>query len=144
MASVFDAAKYILASKGDMTTWKLQKLCYYAQAWSLAWDGAPLFPEDFEAWRNGPVCRELYDKHQGMFTIGAEDLRDGNPSAFSEEQRETLDVIIREYGVEDAYALREQTHGELPWKQARGNLPPVANSTAIISKSVIGEYYGSL
>lgn len=25
---------------------KLQKLCYYAQAWSLVWDDAPLFAED--------------------------------------------------------------------------------------------------
>ena len=34
MASVFDAAAYILEKKGEMTTLKLQKLVYYAQAWS--------------------------------------------------------------------------------------------------------------
>ena len=57
MASVFDVAKYILNNKGRMSTWKLQKLCYYSQAWSLAWTETPLFEEDFEAWKNGPVCR---------------------------------------------------------------------------------------
>ncbi len=30
MANVFDTAKYILEQKGDMSTMKLQKLCYYS------------------------------------------------------------------------------------------------------------------
>ena len=54
MANVFDTAKYILEQKGDMSTMKLQKLCYYSQAWGLVWDDEPLFDEDFEAWANGP------------------------------------------------------------------------------------------
>lgn len=56
MACVFDVAKYILCQCGKMSTWKLQKLCYYAQAWHLAWTGNPIFAEDFQAWSNGPVC----------------------------------------------------------------------------------------
>ena len=56
MANVFDVAKYILQRTGKISTWKLQKLCYYSQAWTLAWTGKPLFEEEFEAWRNGPVC----------------------------------------------------------------------------------------
>ncbi len=35
MASIFDVAKYILNKAGAMCTWKLQKLCYYSQAWSM-------------------------------------------------------------------------------------------------------------
>lgn len=57
MGTVFDAAKYILEKRGAMSTMKLQKLCYYSQVWSLVWDDAPLFDEDFEAWANGPVAR---------------------------------------------------------------------------------------
>ena len=55
MANVFDTAKYILEKSGKMSTMKLQKLCYYSQAWALVWDDAPLFDEDFQAWANGPV-----------------------------------------------------------------------------------------
>lgn len=47
MANVFDTAKYILEKSGKMSTMKLQKLCYYSQAWALVWDDAPLFDEDF-------------------------------------------------------------------------------------------------
>ena len=60
MANVFDVAKYILEKLGTLSTMKLQKLCYYCQAWSLVWDDTPLFDEKFEAWANGPVCRELF------------------------------------------------------------------------------------
>lgn len=48
MATVFDVARYILTrldedGKLPVTTWKLQKLVYYSQAWSLVWDDVPLF-----------------------------------------------------------------------------------------------------
>ena len=52
-----------------MTTMKLQKLAFYSQAESLACRGLPLFDEDFQAWRGGPVCRELYAQHRGKFLI---------------------------------------------------------------------------
>ena len=63
MVDVKDVAQYILDKQGGMTTWKLQKLVYYCQAWSLVWDDEPLFPDDIEAWANGPVVRKLYDIH---------------------------------------------------------------------------------
>ena len=81
MATVFDVAKYILHKKKKLSTWKLQKLCYYAQAWSIAWTEHPLFAEDFEAWVNGPVCPELYHAHQGKFEIAEADLQKGDRDA---------------------------------------------------------------
>ena len=62
-ATVFDVAKYIAEKTGELTAMKLQKLVYYAEAWNLAWDGEPLFSENFEAWANGPVVPELYQRH---------------------------------------------------------------------------------
>lgn len=62
MTNIFDVAKYILEKSGSMSTMKLQKLCYYSQAWSLVWDDKSLFPEDFEAWANCPVCPKLFAK----------------------------------------------------------------------------------
>lgn len=45
--SIFDVAKYILEQTGGVNSIKLQRLCYYSQAWSLACDHVPLFSEDF-------------------------------------------------------------------------------------------------
>jgi len=144
MATVFDVAHYILEKKGSMTTWKLQKLCYYAQAWSLAWTGKPLFNEDFQAWTNGPVCPELYYQHRGKFTIGVAELQQGNSSALTDDQKDTINIVLNGYGDMAPYDLREQTHQESPWVSARGNLAPDATCDTIITKNSMGDYYGSL
>ena len=65
MPNVLDVAGCILQQRGAMTTWKLQKLVYYSQAWALVWDDDAIFPEEIEAWANGPVVRKLYNAHQG-------------------------------------------------------------------------------
>lgn len=144
MANVFDVAKYILQQKGRMSTWKLQKLCYYAQAWELAWVETPLFDEDFQAWTNGPVCPELFHEHQGKFMIDQNDITRGNPDNLTEEQKHDIDIVIRDYGDMDPYDLRELSHQEDPWKNAREGTPDMAHSTALITKSSMGEYYGGL
>lgn len=144
MGSIFDTARYILSQKGAMTTWKLQKLCYYAQAWSLAWTGKPLFDEEFEAWENGPVSPELFHRHQGYFMIDADRFHDGDSSRLTEDEKDTIDTVLKDYGDMEPYALRELSHSELPWKTARGDLPPSAKCSVVISKESMGEYYGSL
>ena len=144
MANVFDVAKYILEKKGQMSTWKLQKLCYYCQAWSIAWDDGPLFPEDFQAWSNGPVCFELFKQHKGMFTINAGKLQKGDSNNLSAIQKEDIDIVLRDYGDKEGYWLREQTHNEGPWKDARGDLPDGAPSNEVITQDAMGAYYGSL
>lgn len=142
--SIFDVAKYILENCSDMTTWKLQKLCYYAQAWTVAWGEPRLFNEDFQAWSNGPVCPELFHAHQGMYRISSKDLLIGDSSRLSECQKENVDIILRDYGNMLPFDLREQTHGEAPWKDARGDLPDGAPSKAVITVDAMGAYYGSL
>ena len=142
MVSVFDVAKYILQKCGAMSAWKLQKLCYYSQAWSLAWTEQELFPEDFEAWSNGPVCPELFREHKGLFIVS--DIAKGSPEALTEDEKDTVNVVLQDYGEMSPYELRELSHSEEPYKQARGGLPDGAYSSAIISKSSMGNYYGSL
>lgn len=144
MASVFDVAKYILQKSGSMSTWKLHKLCYYSQAWSLAWTEAPIFDEEFEAWANGPVCRELFYMHQGKFVIDENDITKGDPDNLNDDQRETIDVVLHDYGSMEPYELRDLSHNESPWKDARGDLPDDAKCNAIITKTAMGCFYGGL
>lgn len=144
MASVFDVAKYILSKSENMSTWKLQKLCFYSQAWSLAWTEEPIFKEDFQAWANGPVCPELFYEHQGKFTIGRVDFVKGNIDNLTEDQKDTINIVIKDYGSMEPFELRELSHKEDPWKNARNGLPEGAYSQAIITKDAMGAYYGSL
>ena len=63
--SVFDIANWFL-SKEPMTQKKLQKLCYYAQAWCYALNNYRLMDTVFEAWIHGPVSPPLYDKFKNF------------------------------------------------------------------------------
>lgn len=141
MANVFDVATYILQKKGKLSTMKLQKLCYYAQAWSLVWDDEPLFEEEFHAWENGPVCRKLFDKTKGRFSVEAKDEK-GDISKITEKQKETIDKVLEHYGNHDAQWLSSLTHIEEPWKIARANI--TNGKSDIITKESMAMYYGGL
>ena len=144
MADILDVAKYILQCKGKMSTWKLQKLCYYAQAWSIAWTEKPLFTDNFEAWANGPVCPKLFNIHRGLYTVDEEDISQGDIGHLTEDEIDSINVIINDYGNKEPYDLREMTHNEAPWKIARGNLSEGEKCNTVISKESMGEYYGRL
>lgn len=144
MASVFDVAKYVLKSLGSVTTMKLEKEVYYCQAWSLAWDGKPLFEEEFEAWANGPVCPELFKKHKGQFIVDENLFSDIPDYEFSKDEIETMNAVLNYYGDKEPQWLSELTHKELPWKETRTGVPMGAPCNKVILKENMQQYYGGL
>lgn len=142
MASVFDVASYILAECGEMTAWKLQKLTYYSQAWSLVWDQRPIFPERIEAWANGPVCPDLYRVHKGRFIV--KEIGQGDVSRLDKDARETIDSVLGYYGDKHPQELSDLTHSESPWKDARGTLRPGAHCQKEITHEAMAEFYEAL
>lgn len=144
MCTVKHVARYIIESSGSMTTMKLEKLSYYCQAWSLAWDGVPLFDEDFQAWANGPVCPDLYKEHRGLFKVDEDFLTSYSSHEFEPDQIDTIKAVLDYYGDESPSYLSELTHKERPWKESRGNLKLGESSTNIIPKELMQEYYGGL
>ena len=143
MATIFDTAKYILKKQGQLSTMKLQKLCYYSQAWSLVFNDKPLFEEDFQAWTNGPVCPELYQVRKGHFSVNYEQMQ-GDESCLNPDQIDTIQKVLDYYGDKNAQWLSDLTHLETPWVEARGFLPFGAACTNIITKESMAMYYGSL
>lgn len=125
-----------------MTTMKLQKLVYYCQAWSLVWDEEPLFFEIIEAWANGPIVRELFNKHRNTFKISR--LPAGRPTKLSVTQKETVDSVLEYYGDRSSQWLSDLTHMEEPWKNARQGLAPGERGSNEITLASMAEYYSSL
>lgn len=86
--SILDIARYcsiyLQQEGGWIDSWSLQKLTYYSQAWSLAWDSDPLFEEKFEAWSDGPVSRKLFQANKERSSYTSADLPGGNPDALTE------------------------------------------------------------
>lgn len=142
---VQNVARYIIEHMHKpITSMKLEKLAYYCQAWSLAWDDEPLFEEDFQAWAHGPVCPELYNEHRGEFLLNPDFLSEYSIDDFTEDQIETMNSVIDHYGKKSPSYLSELTHKERPWKETRGNLPLGEPSNEVIPKELMQEYYGGL
>jgi len=144
MPSVFDVAKYIVQKRGTMTSMKLQKLVYYAQAWSLVWDEAPVFSEKIEAWANGPVVPPLFKALQGLYNVNTRSIHLGNPNALTPEQMDTIDRVLEFYGTKSPQWLSDLTHIEDPWRNARVGLAPNARSNREITHAAMADYYSSL
>lgn len=142
MASVFDVAQYILEKLGTVTAMKLQKLCYYSQAWSLVWDEEPLFNEDIKAWANGPVVVRLYVSHRGHYKVSS--LPRGKSDNLSVAQKETIDKVISFYDQFNSQQLSDLTHQEYPWRKARAGLADGERGREVISHDSMAAYYASL
>lgn len=145
-ATIFDVANYFINKSDEenlMTPLKLQKICYYAQAWSLVWEGKELFHEDFQAWPHGPANYDLFKIYQGQRYID-NTLVECNYKIFNEEQIETLEIVWEAYGKYSGDYLEQLTHQEDPWIKTRDNLSPGDKCNRIIKKDIIKEYYESL
>jgi len=108
---------------GDaLSNLKLQKLVYYAQGFSLALTGQPLFEEEIEAWQHGPVVPMLY---HSLKQHGSEPVpRPENGIRIEDyptEVRELLDEVYAVYGQFSPSKLRNMTHQEPPWREAIAN-----------------------
>jgi uncharacterized phage-associated protein len=142
MPSIFDVAAYILEKQGQMTTWKLQKLVYYSQAWSLVWDERPMFPERIEAWANGPVSPDLYNLHRGSFLI--QKIAGGNPRSLDKDACDTVNAVLEHYGDKPSQWLSDLTHREAPWREARRGLADGERGNVEITHGAMADYYGNL
>ena len=102
----------------------------------------PLFFENIEAWINGPVVRELYNCHRGIFTIKCIPL--GNSDLLNNTQKETIDAVVKFYGDKPAQYLIDLTHSENPWIETRKGISDSDRSTRIVSLDLIQQYYSSI
>jgi uncharacterized phage-associated protein len=143
MATVLDVARYILDRLGEIEAVKLQKLCYYSQAWHLTWEGEAMFAEDFEAWENGPVVMDLYRSHRLQRLVLPAQI-DGCPSNLSEACVRVVDEVLRAHGAKSGSELSALTHREGPWCDARAGLAPNQASRNVITKESMALYFTSL
>lgn len=117
MARVDDVVAFVLEQAGTMTTYKLQKLLYYAQGWSLAWDGRPLFDAKIKAYDNGPCVGTVFNDHRGQRHVSR--WPQGDALQLSEDDRDTVRAVLEMYGRKSPDELIMMTHAEAPWLDAR-------------------------
>jgi len=112
----------------DLTPMKLQKLVFYAHAWSLVMTNKPLVTDKVFAWPYGPVIESIYHEFKGygstnITKLGTELKWDRNPDALIEFKYVTpqipekddlaadiVDYVLEAYGDQSAIALSNLTH----------------------------------
>jgi len=142
MATANDVAAYIMQRVGSCDAMKLQKLLYYSQGWSLAWDGEPIFPEPIQAWANGPVVYEVFDHHRGRFRVDGWPY--GDASTLTVDEMATVDGVVGYYNRYSGRQLSDMTHAERPWLEAREGLPVGARSQRPIDLDTMQDFFGDL
>ncbi len=96
-----------------MTNMKLQKMLYLAQCLSYAIKDSPLFKEQIQAWKHGPVVRPIYEKYK---VLRADTIQDVNPIDIDEETAALLEFVYEKYGIYSATELRNLTHKHKAYK----------------------------
>lgn len=140
--SVFDIANWFLA-KSEMTHKKLQKLCYYAQAWCYALNHYRLQDTDFQAWVHGPVSPALWEKFKS-FGFAPIVMKGKCSTVIDSEDLQLLEDVWDTYGQSTGNALEALTHREAPWIEARRGYDSSERCSVVISPESMASYYKSI
>lgn len=97
---------------------KLQKLLYYAYGCFLALYEERLFHEFVVAWQHGPVVGMVYEKYKINGSNSISNI-ESTQVEFSEHITDVLEFVYKEFGKYTAWALRNMTHEETPWKETK-------------------------
>jgi uncharacterized phage-associated protein len=149
VSQVFSLAKELvkLSLSGEerdpLTNLRLQKLLYYAQAWSLVIRERELFSEEIVAWRHGPVVPVVYRALPGG--IGAcaipADSFTGVPD-LEPEDAAFMKSVWEAYNPYSALKLSRMTHEELPWQKAWGGRPRDGHGDDPIRIEDLEDFFG--
>ncbi|EHM37853.1 hypothetical protein HMPREF0080_02037 [Anaeroglobus geminatus F0357] len=124
MAKAIDVARFFinivnaLPTDDLMTNLRVNKLLYFAQGECLKKLGHPLFTDDIEAWKYGPVVPSVYEQYKSLEKNPIQESIPYSKGAFSEEERELLFDVASYYGQISSSALVEMSHQKgSPWQQ---------------------------
>lgn len=127
-----------------LTHTRIQKLLYYAQGWSLALRDRALFKGRIEAWAHGPVVKDVY-KHfashsdQPILPSSVE-----QPKKLTADDRKFIASVWAAYKVHSATSLRNMTHIEAPWKDARQGVAPADRCENEITVEALKRFFGGV
>ena len=124
---------------GDrLTVMQLIKMVYFCHAWMLALYDRPLIQQPIEAWRYGPVVRDV---HRSFKKYRNNPIKSGARvpgEKFDDDETHIVDEVYKNYGYLSGIKLSQLTHSPgTPWERVWN-----ANGRdAIIPNGMLKEYY---
>ncbi|MDR1873131.1 MAG: DUF4065 domain-containing protein [Deltaproteobacteria bacterium] len=147
-----------LNDNSNLTHLKIQKLLYYIQGWYLAYFDCPLFEDNIEAWKYGPVIDSIYrslrryrDKEinklirgyaiiNGIYTITKPKVIFNN-----EKEEDFILSFWNEFSKIPPWDLVNDTHKEnTPWYQVSLAYENKKTTSKIIPVELMKSYFKSL
>ncbi len=134
---------YVIKSSYEVTNLSLQKLLYYIKAFGFILLNKDVLNESCEAWVHGPVFPTVYEKYKkfGREVISNEELDICFETLLSSEEMSMIDYVLKNFGIYNGSILREFTHKEQPWKNARHGLNETDRCRNIIYDEDIQNYF---
>ena len=145
--AVIDVADVLLKSSSGLgkalSPMALNKLAYIAHGWHLGLTKMPLFYENVEAWKYGPVIPVLYriTKGYGRSDIPPNFLGEGPNPRVSQSDAEYIASVASAYQSYSAIDLSAMTHAPgTPWTKIYAG----EHTGTVIPNDLIAQHYQNL
>lgn len=99
-----------------MDQMKMHKMMYFSQRESLMVSSNPLFDDEFQAWKYGPVLVSVRNEYQTghMFS--------GKYRLLKDNEKDLVESVFNRYDEYGSWQLSTLSHAEHAWLQARKGL----------------------
>lgn len=117
-----DIAEYVLwfcekVLERPITNLKLQKILYYIQGRYLSQYNKPLFDNEIQAWKYGPVVPDVYYSYSNFISSKITNVKPSKIGILEFEGLKLIEDVILEKINLDPWELVEDTHNEAPWAE---------------------------
>lgn len=147
MANIIDVAKFILdesarTSRPEVSTMKLQKICYFVQGWHLVINnGRPMFTEDFCAWKHGPVSTVLYDFCEDKVSVTTDSAEFANVTPeLSDYQKDFIKKVFAACDPYTGLQLADMTSTHVAWQKAGAGMRKSGEDNLISKESIHNDF----
>ncbi|EFC31810.1 hypothetical protein C414_000470009 [Campylobacter jejuni subsp. jejuni 414] len=112
MVSALDLAKYILKkSNKELSNLELQKTLYFTELDYIKKFNKHLIKDEFEAWKYGPVSREVYCEYRNYGANSIDKPEQENLSGIlDKDELDVIDTAINNCNQETYWDLVERSH----------------------------------
>ena len=101
----------------QLTPMQLLKLVYISHGWMLGLYNRPLFEDEIEAWRYGPVVRSVYSKYKRFGASPISDDVQDQGCSFDEYALNVMEQVVEVYGDYNGLMLSSLCHQPgSPWE----------------------------
>lgn len=122
-----------------LTPMQVLKLVYISHGWMLGLHQRPLFDENVEVWKYGPVVPGVYRKYKEFRGNPIDSPGKDHKGDMDRSKRDVIGQVFDEYATYTGIELSELTHQEgSPWDTAR------KTRMDIIPNDLIQTYYRKL